>query len=69
MGNPNITNQSRPVQATNDPTQAQAPVTTGPDGTFKDECGFRYNNRGDRIDARGRVLPPPLTSAGGRACK
>ena len=41
------------------PEQAQATVPIGPDGSFRDECGFRYNSRGDRIDARGRILPPP----------
>ena len=51
------------------PSQAQSPVPTAPDGSFKDECGFRYNGRGDRIDARGRVLPPPVTPPNGRSCK
>jgi hypothetical protein len=49
------------------PSQAMAP--TGPEGTFKDEYGFRYNSRGDRIDARGRILPPPVTPPGARALK
>ena len=37
-------------------------------GSFRDECGFRYNSRGDRIDERGRVLPPPMTPPNGRSC-
>jgi len=49
--------------------QAQTPVRTAPDGSFRDECGFRYNSRGDRIDARGRVLPAPVTPPNGRSCK
>ena len=44
-------------QMTNQPTQAQAPMPrAAPDGSFTDECGFRYNSRGDRIDARGRIF-------------
>jgi hypothetical protein len=61
--------QTGTEQMTNQPSQAQSPVRTAPDGSFKDECGFRYNNRGDRIDARGRVLPPPATPPNGRSCK
>ena len=56
-------------QMQNPPSQAQTPVPTAPDGSFRDECGFRYNSRGDRIDARGRVLPPPVTPPNGRSCK
>lgn len=57
-------------QVPNAPSQAQQmPVRTAPDGSFRDECGFRYNSRGDRIDARGRVLPPPRTPSGGRSCR
>jgi opacity protein-like surface antigen len=49
--------------------QAQASgVQTAPDGSFTDECGFRYNSRGDRIDAHGRLLPEPHTSPGGGSC-
>jgi len=61
--------QTGTEQMTNQPSQAQSPVRTAPDGSFKDECGFRYNTRGDRIDARGRVLPPPVTPPNGRSCK
>jgi hypothetical protein len=56
-------------QTTNEPAQAQAPIRTAPDGSFRDECGFRYNSRGDRIDARGRVLPPPVSSPNGGSCR
>jgi len=56
-------------QMTNQPTQAQASMPrAAPDGSFTDECGFRYNSRGDRIDARGRVLPPPVSSPSGGSC-
>ena len=56
-------------QMTNQPIQAQAPMPrAAPDGSFTDECGFRYNSRGDRIDARGRVLPPPVSSPSGGSC-
>jgi hypothetical protein len=53
----------------NQPAPSQAMAPTGPDGTFKDEYGFRYNSRGDRVDARGRILPPPVTPPGARALK
>jgi hypothetical protein len=56
-------------QMQNPPSQMLTPVPTAPDGSFKDECGFRYNSRGDRIDERGRVLPPPMTPSNGRSCK
>ncbi len=29
---------------------------------FKDEYGFRYDARGDRIDARGRTISPHTTT-------
>jgi len=31
---------------------------------FKDEYGFRYDAQGDRLDASGRVMPPPVTPPG-----
>ena len=31
---------------------------------FTDEYGMRYNSRGDRIDAQGRIMPPPVTPPG-----
>lgn len=34
---------------------------------IKDEYGFRYDSMGDRIDARGCVIAPPVTPPGGRA--
>jgi hypothetical protein len=55
---------SQPYQA-----QVQTPVATSADGSFTDECGIRYNSRGDRIDARGRVLPPPVSAPNGRPCR
>jgi hypothetical protein len=51
--------QTAPSQMQVQPAQAQATVPEGPSGNFRDECGFLYNSRGDRIDARGRILPPP----------
>ena len=50
------------------PSQTQVPVPTAADGSFTDECGIRYNSRGDRIDARGRVLPPPVSPPNGQTC-
>ena len=64
-----VTGQPPTERMTIQPAQAQAMDAVGPGGTFKDECGFRYNSRGDRIDAAGRILPPPLTPAGGRGCR
>jgi hypothetical protein len=61
--------QHRAGQMQNPPSQAQSQVPTVQDGSFRDECGFRYNSRGDRINARGRVLPPPVTPPNGRSCK
>jgi hypothetical protein len=31
---------------------------------IKDEYGFRYDSRGDRLDASGHVMPPPVTPPG-----
>jgi hypothetical protein len=31
---------------------------------FKDEYGFRYDAQGDRLDANGYVMPPPVTPPG-----
>jgi hypothetical protein len=32
-----------------------------------DEYGFRYDGRGDRLNARGCVIAPPVTPPGARA--
>jgi len=32
--------------------------------TMKDEYGFRYDAQGDRLDASGHVMPPPVTPPG-----
>lgn len=54
-----------------DPNMAAAPVPAraraggagqpGPDGTFRDEYGFRYDAQGNRIDGRGRIIAPPMS--------
>ena len=52
-----------------DPNMAAAPararaggaVQPGPDGTFRDEYGFRYDAQGNRIDGRGRLIAPPMS--------
>jgi hypothetical protein len=31
---------------------------------FKDEYGFRYDAQGDRLDATGHVMAPPMTPPG-----
>jgi hypothetical protein len=31
---------------------------------IKDEYGFRYDSRGDRLDASGHVIAPPVTPPG-----
>ena len=36
--------QYRAGQMQNPPSQAQTSVSTAPDGSFRDECGFRYNS-------------------------
>jgi hypothetical protein len=45
----------------------------GDDATYPvaitDEYGFRYNARGDRLNARGHIIPPPVTPPGARALK
>ncbi len=33
---------------------------------FSDEYGFRYDNRGDRLNAQGCVIAPPHTVPGAR---
>ena len=63
------TGQYPAKQIQNPPSQALPPMPTSSDGSFSDECGFRYNSRGDRIDERGRILPPPMTPPNGRSCK
>jgi len=49
------------------PQQAMAPNAAG--GSFRDEYGFLYNSRGDRVDRSGRILPPPVTPPGARALR
>ncbi|MGE0578397.1 hypothetical protein, partial [Reyranella sp.] len=44
------------------PARAKAGVgQPGPDGTFRDEYGFRYDAQGNRIDARGKIMKPPMS--------
>jgi hypothetical protein len=59
--------QGAPMMNNAAPSQAQASNDTG--GTFKDEYGNLYNSRGDRVDRRGRILPPPVTPPGARALR
>jgi hypothetical protein len=47
------------------PSRAMAPEQPA----FKDEYGNRYNSRGDRIDAAGRIMPPPVTPPGAPALR
>ena len=56
-------------QMQNAPSQALTPVPLAADGSFRDECGFRYNSRGDRIDKSGRILASPATPPNGRSCR
>jgi hypothetical protein len=34
------------------------------EATIKDEYGFRYDAKGDRLDAGGHVIAPPVTPPG-----
>ena len=50
--------------------QAQQAMGEGPCGhhaAMTDEYGFRYDRRGDRLNARGCVIAPPVTPPGVRA--
>ncbi len=40
------------------PAPQTAPMQSGPQGTFKDEFGFRYDAQGNRLDARGNIISP-----------
>jgi hypothetical protein len=64
--------QGQGTQSRNmDPNMAAAPARArpgmsgggqpGPDGTFRDEYGFRYDAQGNRIDGRGRIMPLPVS--------
>ena len=48
--------------------QAMSDDATYP-AAITDEYGMRYNARGDRIDARGHIMPPPVTPPGARALR
>ncbi len=39
-------------------------LTSPHEATIKDEYGFRYDSRGDRLDASGHVIAPPVTPPG-----
>jgi len=34
---------------------------------FRDEYGFRYDAQGDRLDANGYIIAPPVTPPGAAA--
>jgi len=58
-----------PMQSQSMPQQQAMALTDNGGGTFRDEYGFLYNSRGDRIDRSGRILPPPVTRPGARALR
>jgi hypothetical protein len=51
---PQPANQAQAVS----PWRGRVPHETA----FKDEYGFRYDSRGDRLDARGHVISPHTTT-------
>jgi hypothetical protein len=52
------------LQPADQQTQAVAPSRGGErrDSAFKDEYGFRYDARGDRVDGSGRIISPHSTT-------
>ena len=54
------------------PNQAQYGGSMGSCGrtvAITDECGLRYDSEGNRLNARGCVVTPPVTPPGGGACR
>ena len=54
------------------PMQNQAQMSNemggcGHSASITDEYGFRYDNMGNRLNARGCVIAPPVTPPGARA--
>lgn len=52
------------------PSQAQMMGSMGGCGhtsTIRDEYGMRYDSEGNRLNARGCVIAPPVTPPGARA--
>ena len=54
------------------PMQNQAQMSSdmgdcGHTASITDEYGFRYDNMGNRLNARGCVIAPPVTPPGARA--
>jgi hypothetical protein len=58
--------KSQPAQS---PDQAMGGGSERYATAFKDEYGFRYNSRGDRLDANGHIMPPPVTPPGAAALR
>ena len=50
-----------------DTQQAMGEGPCGHHSAFTDEYGFRYDSRGDRLNARGCLIAPPVTPPGARA--
>jgi hypothetical protein len=63
-------NQSGSSQMMSQPdSQAMAPSGDRWPVALTDEYGFRYNSRGDRLDASGRIMLPPMTPPSAAALK
>ncbi len=53
--------------AQRDTQQAMGAGSCGHQSSITDEYGFHYDSRGDRLNAKGCVIAPPVTPPGGRA--
>jgi hypothetical protein len=53
--------------AQNDTQQAMGAGGCGHQSAITDEYGFKYDARGDRLNAQGCVIAPPVTPLGARA--
>ncbi len=49
------------------PQQAMGTGSCGHQSAITDEYGFRYDSQGDRLNAQGCVIAPPVTPPGARA--
>ena len=52
------------IVQTTEPSPRYQALTMDHSPAITDEYGMRYNSRGDRLDARGNIMPPPVTPPG-----
>lgn len=67
MGTSSTTYPTQQPQSYQSTQQAMGMGSCGHQASITDEYGFKYDSMGNRLNAQGCVIAPPVTPPGGRA--